>query len=65
MQSNARSKKERHDVPQKEAKISLTEAFTTEITEIAKAVSLWRPLAPDQDSLARDGLAFLKKAFSS
>jgi D-psicose/D-tagatose/L-ribulose 3-epimerase len=40
------------------------EAFTTEIKEIAKAVCLWRPLAPDQDSLARDGLAFLKKAFA-
>ena len=39
------------------------EAFTTEITEIAKAVSLWRPLAPDQDSLARDGLRFLRDVF--
>jgi D-psicose/D-tagatose/L-ribulose 3-epimerase len=39
------------------------EAFTTEITEIAKAVSLWRPLAPDQDSLARDGLRFLQSLF--
>jgi D-psicose/D-tagatose/L-ribulose 3-epimerase len=39
------------------------EAFTTEITEIAKAVSLWRPLAPDQDSLARDGLRFLQDIF--
>jgi D-psicose/D-tagatose/L-ribulose 3-epimerase len=41
------------------------EAFTTDIKEIAKAVSLWRPLAPDQDSLARDGLAFLKKIFAA
>jgi D-psicose/D-tagatose/L-ribulose 3-epimerase len=40
------------------------EAFTTEITEIAKAVSLWRPLAPDQDSLARDGLRFLRDIFA-
>jgi D-psicose/D-tagatose/L-ribulose 3-epimerase len=34
-------------------------------TEIARAVSLWRPLAPDQDSLARDGLRFLQKIFQS
>lgn len=36
------------------------ESFTTDITEIAKAVSLWRPLADSQDALARNGLAFLK-----
>jgi D-psicose/D-tagatose/L-ribulose 3-epimerase len=41
------------------------EAFTTEITEIARAVSLWRPLAPSQDSLARDGLRFLQKIFNN
>lgn len=41
------------------------EAFTTEIKEIAKAVSLWRALAPDQDSLAREGLVFLKQAFKA
>jgi len=40
------------------------ESFTTEITEIAKAVSLWRPLASSQDALAIEGLAFLKKVFS-
>ena len=39
------------------------ESFTTEIKEIARAVSLWRPVAPDQDSVARDGLAFLKRVF--
>ncbi|MGI6114256.1 MAG: TIM barrel protein [Mahellales bacterium] len=39
------------------------ESFTTKITEIAKAVSLWRPLAASQDELARKGLAFLKKTF--
>jgi D-psicose/D-tagatose/L-ribulose 3-epimerase len=37
------------------------ESFTPEIKEIARAVSLWRPIAKDQDSLARDGLAFLNK----
>jgi D-psicose/D-tagatose/L-ribulose 3-epimerase len=41
------------------------EAFTTEITEIARAVSLWRPLAPSQDSLAREGLRFLQKIFNN
>ncbi|MBW0001116.1 MAG: sugar phosphate isomerase/epimerase [Verrucomicrobia bacterium] len=40
------------------------EAFTAEITEIARAVSLWRPLAPDQDSLAREGLRFLQRIFN-
>lgn len=39
------------------------ESFTTDITEIAKAVSLWRPVAESQDGLARDGLAFLRKTF--
>ena len=36
------------------------ESFTPEITEIARAVSLWRPLAPDGDTLASEGLAFLR-----
>jgi D-psicose/D-tagatose/L-ribulose 3-epimerase len=40
------------------------DAFTTEITEIARAVSLWRPLAPSQDSLAQEGLRFLQKIFN-
>ncbi len=39
------------------------ESFTTDITEIAKAVSLWRPLAESQDALATNGLAFLRKTF--
>jgi D-psicose/D-tagatose/L-ribulose 3-epimerase len=38
------------------------ESFTTDIKEIAKAVSLWRPLANSQDELATKGLAFLKEA---
>ena len=37
------------------------ESFTTDITEIAKAVSLWRPLAASQDVLALEGLKFLKE----
>ena len=41
------------------------EAFTTEIKEIARAVSIWRKLAPDQDVLAQNGLRFLQKAFAA
>jgi D-psicose/D-tagatose/L-ribulose 3-epimerase len=36
------------------------ESFTPEIVEIARAVSMWRPLAPDGDTLASEGLAFLR-----
>jgi len=39
------------------------ESFTTAITEIARAVSLWRPLAESQDLLAEEGLDFLRKTF--
>jgi len=39
------------------------ESFTTAITEIARAVSLWRPLAQSEDALAQNGLAFLKSTF--
>jgi D-psicose/D-tagatose/L-ribulose 3-epimerase len=39
------------------------EAFTPEIKEIAKAVSIWRPLARSQDALAADGLRNLRVAF--
>jgi D-psicose/D-tagatose/L-ribulose 3-epimerase len=37
------------------------ESFTTEIKEIARAVSQWRPLAHSQDSIGAEGLQFLKK----
>jgi D-psicose/D-tagatose/L-ribulose 3-epimerase len=37
------------------------ESFTPEIVEIARAVSLWRPLAPDGDTLASEGLRFLRE----
>jgi len=40
------------------------EAFNSEIKEIARAVALWRPLAASPDSLAGDGLHFLKRLFS-
>lgn len=37
------------------------ESFLPGVKEIAKAVSLWRPWADSMDSLARDGLAFLRR----
>jgi D-psicose/D-tagatose/L-ribulose 3-epimerase len=37
------------------------ESFLPTVEEIARAVSLWRPVAPSMDALARDGLAFLQK----
>ena len=40
------------------------EAFTPAIKEIARAVSLWRPLAESEDALARDGLAHLRRVFA-
>jgi D-psicose/D-tagatose/L-ribulose 3-epimerase len=39
------------------------ESFTPQLEEIAQAVCLWRPLAPDQDTIARDGLYFLQGVF--
>ena len=39
------------------------ESFTPEIKEIAKAVSLWRPLAKSPDALAQKGYAFLRSTF--
>jgi D-psicose/D-tagatose/L-ribulose 3-epimerase len=37
------------------------ESFSTEVREIARAAAVWRPLAPSPDSLATEGLAFLKR----
>jgi len=39
------------------------EAFTPKIKEIARAVSLWRPLAESEDALAGNGLAHLQRVF--
>ena len=36
------------------------ESFTSEVKEIARAVCIWREIAPSQDSIAADGLKFLK-----
>ncbi len=35
------------------------ESFTADNETIATAAAIWRPLAPSQDALAKDGLAFL------
>jgi D-psicose/D-tagatose/L-ribulose 3-epimerase len=37
------------------------ESFTADNAAIATAASVWRPLAPTQDDLARDGLRFLRE----
>ena len=37
------------------------ESFTADNASIATAASIWRPLAPTQDDLAREGLAFLRE----
>ena len=40
------------------------ESFTAHNAAIARAASIWRPLATTQDALAVDGLAFLRPLFS-
>ena len=37
------------------------ESFTDQVRTIARAAAIWRPLAPSQDALARDGLTFLRQ----
>jgi D-psicose/D-tagatose/L-ribulose 3-epimerase len=37
------------------------ESFSAQIESIARAAAIWRPLAPSQDALAQDGLAFLRQ----
>jgi D-psicose/D-tagatose/L-ribulose 3-epimerase len=39
------------------------EAFNSDIKEIARAVALWRPLASSPDTLASEGLRFLRQLF--
>lgn len=43
---------------------AVIEAFNSSIKEIARAVALWRPLASSPDSLASEGLRFLRKLFA-
>ncbi|MEF8787866.1 MAG: sugar phosphate isomerase/epimerase family protein [Planctomycetota bacterium] len=39
------------------------ESFDPGVEEVAKAASVWRPLAPSPDSLAEEGLRFLREHF--
>jgi len=40
------------------------ESFTAEVKEIARAVNIWREIAPSQDAIALQGLQFLKVLFA-
>jgi D-psicose/D-tagatose/L-ribulose 3-epimerase len=42
---------------------AVIESFTPGVVEIAKAASIWRPLAPSQDELAKQGARFLRELF--
>lgn len=42
----------------------VVESFLPTVTEIARAVSLWRPVAPSMDALAEDGLGFLRSSLA-
>lgn len=41
------------------------ETFSDRVEAIARAAAIWRPLAPDPDTLAREGLAFLRDLLTS
>jgi D-psicose/D-tagatose/L-ribulose 3-epimerase len=41
------------------------ESFTPSVGEIAKAVSLWRPLDASGDELAGKGVAFLRSSLAA
>ncbi len=40
------------------------ESFTPQVVSIARAVCIWREIAPSQDAIATEGLAFLKQLMS-
>jgi D-psicose/D-tagatose/L-ribulose 3-epimerase len=40
------------------------ESFTSQVKEIARAVNIWREIAPSQDAIASQGLQFLKTLFA-
>lgn len=40
------------------------ESFTSQVKEIARAVCIWREIAPSQDAIASQGLKFLKSLFA-
>jgi len=42
---------------------AVIESFTPEVESIARAAAIWRPLEQSQDTLAADGLAFLRNLF--
>ncbi|GIH50593.1 D-psicose/D-tagatose/L-ribulose 3-epimerase [Microbispora rosea] len=42
----------------------VVESFTAHNKTIATAASVWRPLAPSQNALATEGLAFLRALWS-
>ena len=40
------------------------ESFTSQVKEIARAVCIWREIAPSQDAIASEGLKFLRSLLS-
>jgi D-psicose/D-tagatose/L-ribulose 3-epimerase len=40
------------------------ESFTSQVKEIARAVCIWREIAPSQDAIAQQGLQFLRSVLS-
>jgi D-psicose/D-tagatose/L-ribulose 3-epimerase len=40
------------------------ESFTPQVKEIARAVNIWREIAPSQDAIAEQGVQFLKQLFA-
>ena len=42
----------------------IIESFTPDCVEIAKAASVWRPFSESPESIARDGIPFLKQLFA-
>ena len=42
----------------------VVETFSDRVEAIARAAAIWRPLAPDSDTLAREGLTFLRALLS-
>jgi D-psicose/D-tagatose/L-ribulose 3-epimerase len=48
-----------HDIDYRGAVV--IESFTPQVKTIARAVCIWREIAPDQDSIAAEGLQFLKR----
>ena len=40
------------------------ESFTPQVKEIARAVNIWREIAPSQDAIAQQGLQYLKGLFA-